>query len=130
MAKTIVILGGGVGGQVAANDLRGRLSGEHRIVLVEQNARHAFAPSFLWLMTGDRQPEQITRDVRDLLRPRIDLVEAEVRAIDVKARQVETPDQSLVFDYLVIALGAELSPDIIPGLAELKRIRARFLRSS
>ena len=74
MAKTIVILGGGVGGQVVANDLRGRLSGEHRIVLIEKNARHAFAPSFLWLMTGDRQPEQITRDVRDLLRPGIDMV--------------------------------------------------------
>jgi sulfide:quinone oxidoreductase len=118
MAKTIVILGGGVGGQVAANDLRGRLSREHRIVLVEENARHAYAPSFLWLMTGDRQPEQVTRDVRDLLRPGIDMVEAEVRAIDVKARRVETSVQSLVFDYLVIALGAELAPDIIPGLAE------------
>ena len=118
MAKTIVILGGGVGGQVAANDLRGRLSGEHRIVLVEKNARHAFAPSFLWLMTGDRQPEQITRDVRDLLRPGIDIVEAEVLAIDVKAKRVEMSTRSLVFDYLVIALGAELAPDIIPGLAE------------
>ena len=118
MAKTIVILGGGVGGQVAANDLRGRLSRQHRIVLVEKNARHAYAPSFLWLMTGDRQPEQITRDVRDLLRPGIDMVEAEVRAIDVKAKRVETPAESLVFDYLVIALGAELAPDIIPGLAE------------
>jgi sulfide:quinone oxidoreductase len=118
MAKTIVILGGGVGGQVAANDLRGRLSREHRIVLVEKIARHAYAPSFLWLMTGDRQPEQVTRDVRDLLRPGIDMVEAEVRAIDVKARRVETSAQSLVFDYLVIALGAELAPDTIPGLAE------------
>jgi sulfide:quinone oxidoreductase len=118
MAKTIVILGGGIGGQVAANDLRGRLSGEHRIVLVERNVRHAFAPSFLWLMTGDRQPEQITRDVHDLLRPGIEIIEADVRAIDVKARRVETSAQSLVFDYLVIALGAELAPDVIPGLAE------------
>jgi sulfide:quinone oxidoreductase len=118
MAKTIVILGGGVGGQVAANELRRRLSGEHRIILVEKHARHAFAPSFLWQMTGDRQPEHITRDVRDLLRPGIDMVEADVGAIDVHARRVETPDQSFAYDYLVIALGAELAPDLIPGLAE------------
>ena len=117
MAKTIVILGGGVGGQVAANELRRRLSGEHRIILIEKNARHAFAPSFLWLMTGDRQPEQITRDLRDLIRPGIELVEADVRAIDVKARRVETSAQAFVCDYLVIALGAELAPDAIPGLA-------------
>src|SRR3990170_3231100 len=116
--RSVVIVGGGVGGLVAANELRRRLPGEHRVVLVEKNPQHAFAPSFLWLMTGDRQPEQITRNVRDLLKPGIDLVEAEVRAIDVKARQVETADRSLVFDYLVIALGAELAPDIIPGLAD------------
>jgi sulfide:quinone oxidoreductase len=61
--KTILILGGGVGGLTAASELRRLLPGEHRIVLVEKNPQHAFAPSFLWLMTGDRQQEQITRDV-------------------------------------------------------------------
>ena len=63
-AKTIVVLGGGVGGIVAANHLRGRLASEHRVVLVERNAEHAFAPSFLWLMTGGRRPEQIRRPLK------------------------------------------------------------------
>ncbi len=54
-AKTIVILGGGVGGLVAANELRRLVHPEHRIVLIEKNRQHAFAPSFLWLMTGDRR---------------------------------------------------------------------------
>lgn len=58
--KTIVILGGGIGGLVAANELWRKLSREHRIILVEKNTQHAFAPSFLWLMTGDRKPERIT----------------------------------------------------------------------
>jgi len=118
VATTTLILGGGVGGQIAANELRRRLSSEHRIVLVERNARHAFAASFLWLMTGDRRPEQITRDLRDLLIPGIDVVRAEVRAIDVGARRVETSAQTFAYTYLVIALGAELAPDAIPGLAE------------
>ena len=58
-SKTVLILGAGVGGLAAANELRRLLPREHRIVLVEKNARHAFAPSFRWLITGDRRPEQI-----------------------------------------------------------------------
>lgn len=86
--KTIIILGAGVGGLVAANELRRRLPGEHRIVLVEKNPRHAFAPSFLWLMTGDRRPGQISRDVRQLVRPGVEVVLAEAQAIDAANRSV------------------------------------------
>ncbi len=57
--KTIVILGGGVGGLVTANELRRLLPQEHRIVLVERNSKHFFAPSFLWLMTGERRPDAV-----------------------------------------------------------------------
>ena len=38
--KTIVILGGGVGGLVTANELRGRLGKEHRVILVDREDRH------------------------------------------------------------------------------------------
>ena len=118
--KTILILGGGVGGLVAANELRRLLpaAGGHRIVLVERNTQHAFAPSFLWVMTGDRQPAQITRDLRQLVRPGVEIVAAEVQAIDINTRSVQTSAQALNYDYLIIALGAELAPDAMPGLSE------------
>ena len=116
--QTIAILGGGVGGLVAANELRRRLPGEHRIVLVEKNAQHAFAPSFLWLMTGDRKPEQITCPVRQLVRPGVEVMQAEARGIDLRARHIETTEDGVTYDYLVIALGAELAPEVIPGLAD------------
>jgi sulfide:quinone oxidoreductase len=117
-AKTILILGGGVGGLVTANELRRYLPREHRIVLVEKSAQHAFAPSFLWLMTGDRKPEQITRPVRVLVRSGVEIVHAEARAIDLAEQQVETNAQSLPYDYLIVALGADLAPETIPGLVE------------
>jgi len=116
--KTILILGGGVGGLIAANELRRLLPTGHRIVLVEKNARHAFAPSFLWLMTGDRKPEQITQDVRQLARPGVEVVVAEAQAIDLANRTVQTSAQALNYDYLIVALGAELAPEAIPGLAD------------
>jgi sulfide:quinone oxidoreductase len=116
--KTILILGGGIGGLMAANELRRLLPNEHRIVLIEKNSQHAFAPSFLWLMTGDRQPEQITRDVHQLVRSGVELILAEAQTIDLSNRRVQTSAQTLNYDYLIIALGAELDPNAIPGLAE------------
>ncbi len=54
MARSTLILGGGVGGIVAANTLRERLPREHRIVLVDREPRFALAASFLWVMNGKR----------------------------------------------------------------------------
>jgi sulfide:quinone oxidoreductase len=113
----IVILGAGVGGQVVANELRRSLPDEHRVTLIERDARHAFAPSFLWVMTGDRRPAQVTRNVRELVRPGVEVLVGEVRAIDMANRRVEFDGDALAYDYLVVALGAELAPDAIPGLA-------------
>ncbi|MDP1713304.1 MAG: FAD/NAD(P)-binding oxidoreductase [Anaerolineales bacterium] len=116
--KTVLILGGGIGGLVAANELRLLLPSKHRIVLVEKNPQHVFAPSFLWLMTGDRQPGQITQDVRQLVHRGVELILAEAQAIDLSNRRVQTSTQTINFDYLIVALGAELAPGAIPGLAK------------
>lgn len=116
--KTILILGGGVGGIVVANELRHKLPHEHKVVLVEQDTEHAFAPSFLWLMTGDRKADKITKPIRKLLRSGIEIIHAEVTGIDIPDRRITTTTQTLNFDYLIIALGAELAPELIPGLTE------------
>lgn len=117
-SKTIVILGGGIGGMVAANELRRQLSPDHRVVVVEKTAYHAFAPSFLWLMTGDREPDQVRRPIASLLRRGIELIQAEARAIDLAHRKIDTSAGEITFDYLIVAAGAELAYDAIPGLAE------------
>ncbi len=117
-AKTILILGGGIGGMIAANELRTKLPKEHRIVLIERNTDHAFAPSFLWVMTGDRKSEQVRRPLTTLLRPGIEFVNAIAEGLDPQARQVVTTGGAFSFDYLIIALGAELAPELVPGVAE------------
>ncbi len=116
--NTIVILGAGVGGMVAANELRRRLPAAQRVILVERDAEYTFAPSFLWLMTGDRRPGQVRRPVAELVRRGIDVVHGNAEVLDVANRKVRTSAGEIVFDYLIIALGAELAPDAIPGLRE------------
>lgn len=115
--RTVVVLGGGVGGLTAANELRARLGREHRVVLVERRREHLFAPSLLWLMVGLRRREQATRDLRAMLRPGVELVTAEVGAIDGARGTVATPEREIPYDHLVVALGAENAPEALPGYA-------------
>jgi sulfide:quinone oxidoreductase len=117
-SKTIIILGGGVGGLVAANELRRKLPPKHRIILVEKNAEHAFAPSFLWLMTGRRKPDKITKPVASLVRAGIELIHSEATSIDTSKRSILTSHGLITYDYLILALGSVLAPDLIPGLAQ------------
>ncbi len=116
--QAIAILGGGVGGVVAANELQARLKGRGRVVLVERNPTQSFAPSYLWVMTGERSGEGISRDITRLERKGVEVVAGEVRSIDVSRRAVAVDGREIRFDYLIVALGAELAPDAVPGLAD------------
>jgi len=115
--QSIVILGGGVGGLVAAHQLRRQLGREHRVILIDKQPKHIFAPSLLWLMVGQRKPAQIMRDLHRLGRKGVEFVPAEVRAIEPAKRLVRTSAQDFLFDYLIVALGAELAPEAIPGFS-------------
>ncbi|MEK6778332.1 MAG: FAD/NAD(P)-binding oxidoreductase, partial [Candidatus Deferrimicrobiota bacterium] len=112
--KTIVILGGGVGGLVASNALRKKLGREHRIVLVDKETRHVFAPSFTWLMLGWRDPPRISRELGLLTKKGIEYVNAEAFEIDLGNRLVKTGAGDFAYDYLIVALGAELNPQAVP----------------
>ena len=116
--KTILILGGGVGGIVTANALQQRLGSEHRIVVVDRRAEYIFTPSLLWVMVGWRQPGQIRKDLRRLVRPGVEVIQAAVQAIDPERSRVRTDDKELSYDYLVVALGADLAPETAPGFSQ------------
>lgn len=117
-AKTILILGGGVGGVTTARALRRRLPRAHRIVLVDREREHLFAPSLLWLMVGQRTAESIRRPLARLERRGIEVRFGEVERIDPERRVVTVGGETLSADFLVIALGAEFDAQSIPGLAE------------
>lgn len=117
-SKTILVLGGGIGGLVAASRLRKQLPQAHRIVLIERDAQFLFQPSLLWLMIGLRSREKITRPLSVVKRKGIEIVQGEIERIDPEARTVRACGQTYSGDYLVIALGAALTPEAVPGLAE------------
>jgi len=116
--KTVLILGGGIGGSVAARQLRQMLPPEHRVILVERESAHVFAPSFLWLMVGARSARQISRPMTALAKRGIEFVQGAVEHIDPATRMVRVGGRELSGDYMVIALGADLAPEAIPGLVQ------------
>jgi sulfide:quinone oxidoreductase len=115
---TVVILGGGTGGLVAARRLRRLLDAADRVVLVDRDPVYQFAPSFLWVMTGTRRPGQVSAQRARLRRAGIEVVQAEAREIDLTGRRVKTSEAEIGFDRLVVALGAELAPDALPGFPD------------
>ncbi len=116
--KTVVVLGGGVGGLIAASALRKRLPRAHRVVLVDREREHHFAPSLLWLTVGLREAEAIKRPLARLARKGIEVRFGEVEKIDPETRRVTVSGETLDADYLVVSLGAELAPEAVPGLRE------------
>ena len=108
--KRVVILGGGSGGAVAAKRLgRWAKEGEFEVVLIDRSRWHEYRPSYLWVMTGKREPKDVRRELSILThRYGTEVVEAEVTAIDPRARRVETSSGGYDYDYLVVSLGAEL----------------------
>ena len=117
-ATTTVILGGGFGGISAANSLRRLLTAEHEIVVIDETPRFHVGAGKTWIMLGERTYEQVSQSRLALLAPGVRFVEAKVQSIGLSDRTVSLGSESLKWDFLVIALGADLNPASVPGLAE------------
>jgi len=116
--RTVLVLGGGVGGVVVANVLRRELAPEDRVVLIERARHHTFGPSLLWLMSGSRKTEQVQRDLGPLARRGIEVRQGAVQEIDPERRRVVVDGETLTGDAVVVSLGAALAPERVPGLPE------------
>jgi sulfide:quinone oxidoreductase len=115
--KSVLVLGGGVGGVVAATRIRKRLP-TSRVVLVDRERDHLFQPSLLWLATGSREPERIRRPLNGLRRLGIEVIIGDVTELDPGERRIRVNGSEITADAMVISLGADLAPERVPGLAD------------
>ncbi len=120
MPKKIVILGGGVGGTIVSNLPNKRLKdSEAEITLVDSTGKHLYQPGLLYIPFRDKNPEALVRDESKLLGRGIRLITDTCERIQPADRTVHMKKgDKLTYDYLVVATGATLHPEVIPGLVE------------
>ncbi len=109
-------MGGGGGGAVAASRLSKGLKGDAEITLVDKKTHYEFMPSYLWIATGLREPDDIRRPLKFFEGKGIKVLNEKVVEIDPANRTVRTDKGSLSYDCLIISLGAELRPDLLKGI--------------
>src|SRR4030067_779961 len=71
-----------------------------------------------WVCAGRRGPGEGERSYSALATRNVRFVHDEVAAIDPANRLVHTRSRRLPYDHLVLALGAHLAPELVPGLGE------------
>lgn len=116
--KRVLILGGGFGGIATAHRLKQKLAPEDEVILVDR--RDYFMVGFrkTWALIGESPLEAGQRSLDSLTSLGIRVMHDPVTRIDPEARAATMGDQRINADALVVALGAELAPEAVPGFQE------------
>lgn len=101
----VVIVGGGFGGLNAARSLGKAVV---FVTLIDKRNFHLFQPLLYQVATGGLSPADISSPLRGVLKRQdsVQILQAEVQAIDTVRRRVFLHDGDIHYDYLVLATGA------------------------
>jgi sulfide:quinone oxidoreductase len=120
----ILVVGGGMGGTILANNLARRLTGEIRagkvrMTMLSASERHMYQPGLLYLAVGRMTPDELYRDQAGLLEPGIEFHVDPVEEFRLDKNEVKTKSGKVYgYDIMAIATGSRPTPEEIPGLAE------------
>src|SRR5437660_447353 len=132
----VVIVGAGFGGLNAARAL-GKAA--LQITVIDRKNFHTFQPLLYQVATAGLSPGEIAAPIRSILRryKNVEVLMDEVTGFDLNRRVVETADQALPYDYLIVAAGARHAyfghddwEPLAPGLKTIEdalEIRRRVL---
>lgn len=124
MAKRVVLLGGGVGGSMVANQLARQmkseiLAGEVEVTVVNESEVHVYQPYFLYMAFDQAVPADAKRPERTVLNHLVKLQIGHAERVDRERNAVIMADGSEIpYDYLVIATGSRPAPETIQGLVD------------
>jgi sulfide:quinone oxidoreductase len=120
----ILVVGGGTGGTIVANNLARRLdkdirSGKVKITMLSASDRHMYQPGLLYVAFGQMMPDELYRDQASLLEATIDFHVDPVKKFDLDHNKVTTQSGKVhEYDIIVIATGSRIVPEEIPGMKE------------
>ena len=124
MSKRIIIVGGGIGGTIVANGLCNILGSEIAgreisVSMLSATDKHFYQPGLFYLPFGKFRESDLYKNQKEVLDDRIDFKVDPVTKIDIQDNTITTEsDNTHEYDYLVIATGSRIRPDLIPGMKE------------
>ncbi|HEY3094339.1 MAG TPA: FAD/NAD(P)-binding oxidoreductase, partial [Nitrososphaera sp.] len=108
--------GAGFGGLAAATELRKSLDPDNRVIVVDRKKSFMMGLVKLWILEGSRDLEESQTTLDGLNEKGIEYLNDEVTKIDIAQNRVQAMDHGWIeYDYLIVALGAELAPEKITG---------------
>ncbi len=120
----ILVVGGGMGGTILANNLARRLSGELKsgkasITMLSASDKHMYQPGLLYVAVGKMTPDELYRDQVSLLESSITFRVDPVTKFNLKENNVVTESgKQYDYDIIVISTGSRAFAEGTPGLAE------------
>ena len=132
----VVIVGAGFGSLRAARALR---NVPVQVTVIDRNNHHLFQPLLYQVATAVLSPAEISAPIRSVFskQKNVEVLLGEVTGVDVQAQRVLMEDQSVPYDYLILATGARDSyfghndwAPFAPGLKSIVQaitIRRRIL---
>jgi sulfide:quinone oxidoreductase len=111
----VLVLGGGSGGLATAGRLKELLGDKINVTVIDKQKTFVLGFSLLRVMTGEKTEQEVTVRKEKVRQKGIKFINTEVNEIDVNNGIVRTGQGEFAYDYLVIALGAELAPEKVPG---------------
>ncbi len=114
---TVAIIGAGLGGLPTAYELRQLLPAEHRVILISEADQFTFIPGLIRVGLDLDPLEDIQLDLHRLAaRHRLEFIHGRVSHLDPHRQRLTAGEQTLDYDYAVIATGAHLAFEEMPGL--------------
>ncbi len=114
----VVVLGGGFAGLEGCFYARWKLGERAELTLVSDTDHFVFRPNTIYIPFG-APPEKFLIPLEEPTRKgNIRFIRSSVRGVDPDRRVVELEQGPVEYDYLLIATGADMRPDEIPGLRE------------
>ena len=120
-AKEVLILGGGFGGLASANLLRKNLAQEEcQITVIDKNQHFMMGVVNLWMLSGSRRLVDSQVALSKLEDKGIRFLNDEIICIDPSENMIttKTNHNKLRYDYLIVALGADLAANRINGFED------------
>lgn len=114
----IVVLGAGLGGVIAAYEIKKAARRQDEVIVINETTFYQFVPSNPWILVGWRERKDILVDLEKPMKRRgIQLIVGRAARVEAAGKCVRMEDGSTVeYDYLVIATGPELAFDDVEGL--------------